>query len=162
MRWGDEELAVEKMRKRRLNRLGHVARMPDHRLPKSLLFGWLPESCPRCGTRRRWRDVIRKDFKDISITESGMKKRGRSELDGGQHTRIVWPTTVRAGQSWQCVRWSVRFASGCLRRRVTGKDTSVWQRGRSLSVNNVGQPSARSVNLCLGAEVGWQSIYADR
>ena len=45
---------------------------------------------------------------------------------------------------------------------MTGKDTSVWQRGRSLSVNNVGQPSARSVNLGLGAEVGGQSIDADR
>ena len=45
---------------------------------------------------------------------------------------------------------------------MTGKDTSVWQRDRILSVNNVGQPSARSVNLGLGAEVGWQSIDADR
>ena len=55
----------------------------------------------------------------------------------------------------------VRFASG-RSGGVTGKDTSVWQRSRSLSVNNVGQPSARSVNLGLGAEVGWQSIDADR
>ena len=45
---------------------------------------------------------------------------------------------------------------------MTGKDTSVWQRGRSLSVNNVGQPGARSLNLGLGAEVGWQSIDVDR
>ena len=44
---------------------------------------------------------------------------------------------------------------------VSGKDTSGVQRGKSLSVNNVGQPSARSVNLGLGAEVGWQSIDAD-
>ena len=41
----------------------------------------------------------------------------------------------------------MRFASGRSGGRVTGKDTSVWQRGRSLSVNSVGQPSARSVNL---------------
>ena len=45
---------------------------------------------------------------------------------------------------------------------MTGKDTSVWQRGRSLSVNNMGLPSAMSVNLGLGAEVGWQSIDADQ
>ena len=49
---------------------------------------------------------------------------------------------------------------------MTGKDTSVWQRGHtlccSLSVNSVGRPSARSVNLGLGAEVGWQSIDADQ
>ena len=55
----------------------------------------------------------------------------------------------------------MRFASGRSGGKVTGKDTSVWQRGRSLSVNSVGQPSARSVNLGLGAEVGWQSIDAD-
>ena len=46
MRWRDEELAADKVRKRRLEWLGHVARMSDHRLPKSLLFGWLPESRP--------------------------------------------------------------------------------------------------------------------
>ena len=45
---------------------------------------------------------------------------------------------------------------------MTEKDTSVWQRGRSQSVNNVGQPSARSVDLGVGAEVGWQCIDADR
>ena len=62
------------------------------------------------------------------------------------------------GLPWQCVR----FASGRSGGRVTGKDTSVWQRGRSLSVNNVGQPSARSLNLGLGAEVEWQSIDTDQ
>ena len=48
------------------------------------------------------------------------------------------------------------FVSGRSGGRVTGKDTSVWLRGRSLSVNNVGKPSARSVNVGLGAKVGWQ------
>ena len=56
----------------------------------------------------------------------------------------------------------MRFASGRSGGRVTGKGTSVWQRGRSLSVNNVEQPSASSLNLGLGAEVEWQSIDADR
>ena len=71
--------------------LGHVARMPDHKLPKSLLFGWPPESRPKCGARRRWRDVIRKDLKDISIAESKWYEEARrSRLDGGQCTRMVW------------------------------------------------------------------------
>ena len=43
--------------------------MPSHRIPKSALFGWLPQSYPRCGPRRRWRDMIRKDLKDIEIKE---------------------------------------------------------------------------------------------
>jgi len=32
--WGDEELVDEKIQKRRLEWLGHLARMPDHRLPR--------------------------------------------------------------------------------------------------------------------------------
>ena len=66
-RWGDEETAAEKVRKRRLEWLGHVARMPDDRIPKTTLFSWLPQACPRCGPRRRWRDVIRRDLKDIGV-----------------------------------------------------------------------------------------------
>lgn len=68
-RWGDEETATEKVRKRRLEWLGHLARMPDHRVPKSTFFSWLPQSRPICGPRRRWRDVIRKDLKDIGVAE---------------------------------------------------------------------------------------------
>lgn len=48
-RWGDEELVVEKVSKQKLEWLDHVARVPDHRLPKYLLFVWLTESHPRCG-----------------------------------------------------------------------------------------------------------------
>jgi len=40
-RWGDEETAAEKVRMRTLQWLGHLARMPDHRIPRSALFGCL-------------------------------------------------------------------------------------------------------------------------
>ena len=49
----------------KLEWLGHVARMPDHRILKSVLFGWLPQARPRCGPRRRWKDVVHKDLNDI-------------------------------------------------------------------------------------------------
>ena len=39
----------EKIQKRRLEWLGHLARMQDHRLPKSVLFGWLPQPRPWSG-----------------------------------------------------------------------------------------------------------------
>ena len=52
-RWGDEETAEEKVKKRRLEWLGHLARMPDCRIPKSALFGWLSQPRPRCGPRKR-------------------------------------------------------------------------------------------------------------
>ena len=67
--WGDVEIMAVKVTKRRLEWLGHVARMPDHRIPKQTLFGWLPESRPRGGPRRRWRDLIRRDLKVIEVEE---------------------------------------------------------------------------------------------
>ena len=41
-RWGDTETAAEKTQRRRLEWLGHVACMPDHRIPTFTLFGCLP------------------------------------------------------------------------------------------------------------------------
>lgn len=57
-RWGDTESAAEKVTRRRLEWLRHLARMPDYRLPKLTMFGWLPQPRPRCSPRKRWRDVI--------------------------------------------------------------------------------------------------------
>ena len=62
-RWGDEETVGEKIQKRRMEWLGHLARMPDYRLPKVMLFSLLPQPRPRCGPRKRWRYVVRKDLK---------------------------------------------------------------------------------------------------
>ena len=53
--WGDEETAAEKVRRRRLEWLGHVTKILDHRIPKSVLFGWLPQARPHCGPRRSGR-----------------------------------------------------------------------------------------------------------
>ena len=68
-RWGDEETVGEMVQRRRLEWLGHVARMPDHRIPKSVLFGWLSKPRPQGGPRRRWRDIIRRDLKELRISE---------------------------------------------------------------------------------------------
>ena len=40
-RWRDEETVVDKIGKRRLEWLGHLARMPCQRTRKAVLFGWL-------------------------------------------------------------------------------------------------------------------------
>jgi hypothetical protein len=69
-RFGDEETAAEKVKRRRLEWLGHMARMPEHRLPKSALFGWMAQPRPRCGPiRKRWRDVVRRDLADVEVEE---------------------------------------------------------------------------------------------
>ena len=68
-RWGDSEMIATKVMRRRLEWLGHVVRMPDHRIPKQSFFGWLPQPRPRGGPTRRWRDNIRKDLKSIGVNE---------------------------------------------------------------------------------------------
>ena len=46
-RWGDEEIAAEKVRKRQLEWLGHVARMPDHWASAAQVNAvWLAHSAP--------------------------------------------------------------------------------------------------------------------
>ena len=65
--WGETETVAIKVTKRRLEWLGHVARMSDHHIPKQVLFGLLPQLCPHVGPRRRWRDLIRRDLKNIGV-----------------------------------------------------------------------------------------------
>ena len=68
-KWGDCETASDKITKRRLQWLGHLARMQDTRIPKATFFGWLCQPRPRSGPKRRWKDVIRRELKDINLDE---------------------------------------------------------------------------------------------
>ena len=64
-RWGDIGTVSDVLRKRRLQWLGHVARMPEDRLPVRLLFGWLPSTRPAHGPRLRWKDRVSSDLQKL-------------------------------------------------------------------------------------------------
>ncbi len=65
--FGVDETIEEVIAAKRLRWVGHVARMGEDRLPKKLLFGWLPQKRPAHGTKMRWRDKIRSDLKSFNI-----------------------------------------------------------------------------------------------
>ena len=72
-----------------------MTRMSDHRLPKSLLFGWLPQFHPRCGPKKRWRDIIRKDLKDIHISKTERYREARK-------SRVEWKALGQHGLANYC------------------------------------------------------------
>ena len=124
-RWGDEEMAGEKVRKNRLEWLGHLARMPEYRLPKSTVFSWLPQPRPRCGPRTRWRDVVRKDLKDIGVKEDDWYEeatRSRAGwkamyLGGLEDCRETQAIATVASRDVVCEVCSRRFSRECDRKR---------------------------------------------
>ena len=88
--WGDPETVTTKITKRRLEWLGHVARMSNHRMPKIALFGWLPQTRPPGGPRKRWKDQIRKDLKLLGVSEAKW-------YDEANHSRDEWRAIYREG-----------------------------------------------------------------
>ena len=69
VRWGSSDLLSDILRRQRMQWLGHGARMPDYRLPKQLLFGWLPQTRPAHGPRLRWKDRIRSELTLLHVPE---------------------------------------------------------------------------------------------
>ena len=95
--WFDMRIPLAEMIAcRRLQWLGHIARMDDLRLPKQFLFGWLPEPRPAHGVKLRWRDKVRWDLKSFSIEEK------------------TWYALAQDRQGWmlRCTRGRVETGSG--------------------------------------------------
>ena len=60
----------ECLMERRLRWVGHVVRMPDNRIPRQLLLGYLPEKRPFEGVRMRWRARVSDDLRSVGIVVS--------------------------------------------------------------------------------------------
>ena len=87
--FGMEESLEDMIIARRLRRLGHIARMDDGRIPKKMLFGWLPQHRPTHGARMRWRDRVRKDLRKFKIRENNWFRVSQE--------RDMWREVCRAG-----------------------------------------------------------------
>ena len=86
--WEDVETTETKLMGNRLEWLGHLAQMQDHRLPKMCLFRWLPQTRPCGGPRRRWRDIAKKDLKSMQVGKdwySVTQDRGKWRSAWGQN-----------------------------------------------------------------------------
>ena len=104
--WEDMESVAMKVTKRQLEWLGHVARMDEDRMPKQMLFGWLPQTRPQGGPRRRWRDVICCDLRAIAMSDKDCYKAPlsrtswRETYSAGLHA--TWWTTCKACTAGAC------------------------------------------------------------
>ena len=65
--FGMKETIEELVMLRRMQWLGHLARMPDARMPKQILFGRLQRSRPFHGVRMRWKDRVKKDMVALTV-----------------------------------------------------------------------------------------------
>jgi len=66
---------------RRLTWLGHVARMPEDRLPLKVLFGQLPGPGVRGRPRESWESIVQKDLTELNIS---------SDWFSSTADRLVW------------------------------------------------------------------------
>ena len=65
--------------------MGHVARMPEDRLPYKVLFGQLPGPGVRGRPRDSWKSIVLKDLTELNITSSWF---------GSTADRIAWRQVI--------------------------------------------------------------------
>ena len=83
--------------------------MPDNRLPKQLLFGWLDAPRPAQGPRLRWKDRIQSHMKLCQIDEWFTLAQGRQQWRDAYRTRVQGPAPV----SLSCLVCKRTFKSKC-------------------------------------------------
>lgn len=120
--WGDKESVAEKVRK---GRLGHLAHMPDHTIPKSALFRFASSTISKMWPVERCAEEEK--LKDECYKES----------------RPVWRAMCRLGLGltlqFQChlglqlKTWSVKCVVEGFGKRATGRGISVSERSKPVS-----------------------------
>ena len=115
-----EEALEDVITVKRLRWLGHLTRMKDDRIPKKLLFGWLPQRRPAHGTKLRWKDKVRKDLKKLmkkTVGSTLLKREGwrarckegldvctRERLEKDRERQMAATVAASAGQAaWDSI-----------------------------------------------------------
>ena len=77
---GQKDTIIDRIRKRRLTRFGHVTRMDDRRLPTTALYGHVEGTRSRGRQTKTWMENVMEDLKikDINIREAVDKTRDRT------------------------------------------------------------------------------------
>ena len=93
---------------------GHVVRMPDHRLPKKLLFGKLEQGKrSQVGPKKRFKDNLKASLKAFNISHGTWEKKAKD--------RNEWRSAVHQGtETYE----TSRIAAAEMRRQVR-KDTTI-------------------------------------
>ena len=117
VRWGNSDLLSDILRRRRMQWLGHVARMPDDRLPKQLLFGWLPQTRPAHGPRLRWKDRVRSDLTLLHVPEWYKSAQERQEWRGIYLPSVDRPAPEPAAHCNTCNRTRCMCVYVCCSRK---------------------------------------------
>jgi len=80
----------------------HLARMEGDRVPKKVLFDWLPQPRPWHGTKIRWRDRVRKDLRKFDIERTWYTEmQERAELRQKWHRGLERSTKIRVQEDEQ-------------------------------------------------------------
>lgn len=137
-RWGDPGLVSDILRKRRLQWLGHVARMSEDRMPKRLLFGWLPKTRPPHGPRLRWKDRVQADLKTLDVRDWFNVAQDRQEWRAVCRSLPAAPQPVTDSPVCEICRRTFKSRSGFKRHKCTA--------ARQLPVSE--QPGARQCLEC--------------
>ena len=98
--------------------------MPDHHVPKQVLFGWLPRHQPPGGPKGRQRDVIHRDLAALNVPEGDW-------FEEATASRASWRAIYHVGMDEESSEHPFPF----LHQLTTQLDMKhVTQRSRGISV----------------------------
>ena len=156
VRWGDSEMIKDKIAHRRLEWLGHVARMPDNRIPKQVVFGSFCSVARHMAHAAGGRTVLSGIYVPMVWRHHGMMLHVSLARSGAAPTKSL---TMRLSLRPE---WYVRYVDRILHRKETWLSISVWRSVRGLCLSSGAPVSAGGVGGGCEAAVAWSGMCMPR